>query len=118
MRGAGVFEARSVFGYYPRGDKGALVTTFYAQVRDRNADEIAFGGNFSGGGFPASAFVETRAIASPEQAIDALADALLAAPLEPGTRDTLIRYMGGQVTEEKVRGAAWLVLCSPEFQVN
>ena len=33
-------------------------------------------------------------------------------------REALIAYIGEQVTEEKLRGAAWLIMCSPEYQVN
>jgi hypothetical protein len=33
-------------------------------------------------------------------------------------RARVVSYMDGRVDEEKFRGAAWLILCSPDFQRN
>jgi hypothetical protein len=30
----------------------------------------------------------------------------------------VLEYMGATVTEEKLRGAAWLIMSAPEYQVN
>jgi hypothetical protein len=57
-------------------------------------------------------------IDTPEEAVDFLSDALLAAPLDPDVRARIVEYMDGRVDEEKFRGAAWLVMVSPDFQRN
>ena len=54
----------------------------------------------------------------PEEITDQLADLMLAAPLEPQTREKIIQYFRGKVDDERVRGAIWLILCSPEYQRN
>ena len=33
-------------------------------------------------------------------------------------RQIVLDYIGPRVDEQKLRGAAWLILCSPPYQVN
>jgi uncharacterized protein (DUF1800 family) len=119
MAGQEVYRPPSVFSFYAPGEKASLVTTYYVQKRDEVSASVAFGGGGSqGGSFDAAAFLSPHSVTTPEQAVDALADTLLTAPLAPDVRAEVLAFMNGEVTEAKVRGAAWLVLCSPDFQLN
>ena len=59
-----------------------------------------------------------RLSGAPEKAVDLLAALLLAAPLREEARAAIVDYVGGEVTVEKIRGAAWLILTTPESQRN
>lgn len=109
----------NVFSFYAPGDKEALATTFYVFSRDTTAADFAYNVSmFVSGVFDAEQFVERHAITSPVQCVDALSDALLTAELQPAVRAEILAYMGSEVTPVKVRGAAWLVMCAPDFQLN
>ncbi len=109
----------NVFSFYAPGDKEALATTFYVFARDTTAAELTYNVSMVVSGvFDAEQFVERHAVTSPERCVDALADALLTAELEPAVRTEILDYIGSEVTPAKVRGAAWLVMCSPDFQLN
>jgi uncharacterized protein (DUF1800 family) len=112
-----LYHPPSVFSFYRPGQKGDLVNTALATIRDVAADELV--SEYSAGVyFDVPDFVERHAIETPEQAVDALSDVLLAGPLQAEVRDEMIAYFGGQVTEEKLRGAIWLIICSPDYQRN
>lgn len=111
-----VYYPPSVFSFYLPGQKGGLTNTALVLLRDTAADELVRGHYDTY--FNASAIIRANKLKTPEQAVDFLSDALLAAPLQLDVRAEVVAYMGGQVTDEKFRGAAWLILCSPDFQRN
>jgi uncharacterized protein (DUF1800 family) len=110
-----VYYPPSVFSFYPPGNKGQLVNTALVTIRDRVADDIV--ANYGDTSFDVSSFLPKRTLTATE-ASDFIIDALLTAPPDPALRSKVITYFNGQVNEEKVRGAIWLVLCSPDFQRN
>jgi uncharacterized protein (DUF1800 family) len=117
--GQQIYYPPTVFSFYPPGQKIALVSTYFGLKRDEVAAEIMFNvSGFMTGVFDPDAFVRRRNARTPEQVVDALADAMLRDDLAPGVRDEVLAYMGGEVSPTKVRGAAWLLACSPDFQVN
>jgi uncharacterized protein (DUF1800 family) len=107
----------SVFSFYPPGQKSQLVNTDIATILDSAADEFVVNpwGDLY---FDVEEFVDRYDIETPEQAVDKLTDLLLAGPLQAEVRDEVIAYFGGQVTEEKLRGAIWLIVCSPDYHRN
>jgi uncharacterized protein (DUF1800 family) len=111
-----VYFPPSVFSFYLPGQKGGLVNTSLLLLRDTASDQLVSGHYDTY--FDAAALIRANKIRSPEQAVDYLSDALLAAPLQPEVRDEVLLYMGGSISEEKFRGATWLILCSPDFQRN
>jgi uncharacterized protein (DUF1800 family) len=112
-----VYYPPSVFSFYRPGAKGALVNTAQATIRDTIADQLV-SGYYDGTGFDAVKLIRKNHLTTPEQAVDFLSDALLTGPLDAPVRDRIVAYMDGRVDEEKFRGAAWLILCSPDFQRN
>lgn len=112
----------SVFSFYRPGQKAALVNAAYVAVRDQGLDIVV--------NYPADTYFDTDwnagrllrrqhfAIRRPQLIVDLLARDLLAAPLSAATRAAVLDYVGPEMTEEKLRGAAWLIMCSPEYQVN
>lgn len=106
----------SVFSFYRPGQKGSLVNTAQATIRDTVADQIVSG--YYDTNFNAVKLIRKNHLQTPEQMVDFLSDALLAAPLDPDVRARIVTYMDGRADEEKFRGAAWLVICSPDFQRN
>jgi uncharacterized protein (DUF1800 family) len=109
----------SVFSFYRPGQKGSMMNTAQATVHDVIAEEIANSQSQGYGAlWDAERMIADNDIGTPEQAVDLLVDRLLVGPVRPEVRTALIQYMGGQVTEEKFRGVAWLVLCSPDYQRN
>jgi uncharacterized protein (DUF1800 family) len=111
----------SVFAFYRPGQKRTLVNTALALVRDSIGDDLTNGYTHRGGrdtAFDAQKLIKNNRLRTPEQAVDFLADALLVAPMTPAARQIVVGYMEGRVDETKLRGAAWLIVCSPDFQRN
>lgn len=110
----------SVFSFYRPGKKAALLTASQVAYLDYFADDFVdtYSDDFTDATFDAGALIRDFNLKKPKKTVDFLADRLLAAPLETSTRQALVDYMGGRVTEEKVRGAVWLIITSPEFQLN
>jgi uncharacterized protein (DUF1800 family) len=111
----------SVFAFYRPGQKRTLVNTALALVRDSIGDELTNGyvdRNGRDTAFDARKLIKKNRLKTPEQAVDFLCDALLAAPMTPAARQIVVGYMEGRVDETKFRGAVWLIVCSPDFQRN
>ena len=100
----------------PPRQKGALVSTARVLVRDRVADEFARG--WWDTSFQPKKLMKKHKLDTPEKIVDWLGEKLLAAPLTDEVRSELIAYMGGEVSETKFSGVAWLIICSPDFQRN
>lgn len=121
LTGEYVFSAPSVFSFYRPGAKGSLVTAGYVVARDVSTDQLVNIPPDTGYDvyWDAQAMIRRHHLAQrPGRALDLLTQNLLAAPLSPETRAILLEYMGPTVTEEKLRGAAWLIMSAPEYQVN
>jgi hypothetical protein len=111
----------SVFSFYRPGAKQSLVNPALVAVRDQAADVIANGvtDDFFDTTWNARLFLRRyRLSGSPEKAVDTLAALLLAGPLRADARAAILDYVGVEVTVEKIRGAAWLILTAPEYQRN
>jgi uncharacterized protein (DUF1800 family) len=112
----------SVFSFYRPGYKDGLVNAHYVAVRDQATDALTSGrvDPYFDAFWDAGALMRRRRLVlhGPEKAVDVLAQDLLAAPLPATVRQVLLDYIGPRVTEEKLRGAAWLLMSSPEYQVN
>lgn len=106
----------SVFSFYPPGKRVTLVNTALVTIRDHSLDHFAEG--YWDTWFEANAHIKSHKLKTPEQVVDYLSDLLLTAPLSAGARNEVIAYMEGRVDEEKFRGAAWLIMCSPDYQRN
>lgn len=106
----------SVFSFYPPGQKDTLINAALLINRDRVADGIVY--NSYETSIDPQGLIRKHNLKNPEQAVDYLSDALISAPLQPEVRKKVIQYMKGRVDDEKFRGAAWLILCSPDFQRN
>jgi len=111
-----VYYPPSVFSFYPPGQKRQLVNTALVTYRDRGADELVTG--WWDTSFNAAALIKKNRLTTPEQTVDWLADALLVGPLSSEVRDQAVAYMDGRVDDVKFKGAAWLILVSPDFQRN
>ena len=111
-----VWYPPSVFSFYPPGQRASLLDTSTVIERDRMADEFVRATEETW--FDAAKLVKKNKLTTPEAVVDHLTEALIAAPLAPEVRAQVVSYMGGAVTEDKVRGAAWLLICSPDFQRN
>ena len=115
-----IYEPPSVFSFYRPGRKSALVNTALVVGRDSAAADVASNppGN-AVSSFDAAGLLERNHIQTADQALDFLSQNLLAAPLTPAVRQLIKNYLGdGQVTAEQFRGAAFLIMASPDFQVN
>lgn len=117
-----VYFPPSVFSFFRPGNKKALVNTALAITRDSVGDELTNGFTDENGyrdtAFSARDLIDQYHLTKPSLAVDFLSDSLLAAPLKPEVRRTIIEYIGTTVTETRFRGAAWLIICSPDFQLN
>jgi len=116
-----VYYPPSVFSFYRPGQKGALINAAYVATRDGGADIIANGyvDDFYDASWDAPGMIRRHHLSRrPALAVELLARDLLAAPLSASTRTVLLDYLGPEVTETGLRGAAWLLLCAPEYQVN
>ena len=116
-----VYYPPSVFSFYRPGQKGALVNAAFVATRDAGADVIANGyvDDFYDASWDAAGMIRRHRLAArPGLAVELLARELLAAPLSASTRQVVLDYLGPRVTEAGLRGAAWLLLCSPDYQVN
>lgn len=111
-----VYYPPSVFSFYPPGGKAALVNSANLTYRDRFADD--FVSWHTDTGFDAARLMRLNKITTPEQMVDYLATNLLAAPMADDVRSEILAYIGGRVDERRFRGAAWLVISSPDFQRN
>jgi uncharacterized protein (DUF1800 family) len=108
----------SVFSFYRPGQKGSMMNTAQATIHDVIAERLANSQSDGGTYWNAEKMLRDNNVSTPEQAVDLLLERLLVGPVGPEVRDAMVQYMGGQVTEEKFRGVAWLVLCSPDYQRN
>lgn len=111
----------SVFSFYRPGKKGALVTASQVTFIDNFADDLVdtyTNEQYTDAYFDAAAMIQVNHLVKSKKTVDFLADRLLAAPLEPETRKAVAQYMGKTVSAEKLRGAVWLILTSPEYQLN
>jgi len=115
-----VYYPPSVFSFYRPGKKGALVTASQVTFYDNFADDFVdtYTDEYTDTSFDAEALIRDHNFKKPKKVVKFLEDALLTAPLEPATRQAVVDYMGGRVTPEKVRGAVWLIMTSPDFQLN
>ena len=116
-----VYYPPSVFSFYRPGQKASLVNAAYVATRDAASDIIANGyvDDFYDASWDAPGMIRRyRLTRRPALAVELLARELLAAPLSASTRQVLLDYLGPRVSEQGLRGAAWLLLCSPEYQVN
>ncbi|MDX2169025.1 MAG: DUF1800 domain-containing protein [Deltaproteobacteria bacterium] len=116
-----VYYPPSVFSFYRPGQKSGLVNAAYVATRDAATDMLAAGYTddyFDAQWNAADLLRRQRLRARPQVAVELLARDLLAAPLDEATRQVVLDYLGPDVDEAKLRGAAWLILCSPDFQVN
>ncbi len=111
-----VYYPPSVFSFYPPGEKASLVNSANLTYRDRFADD--FVAWHTDTGFDAERLMKVAKLTTPEQVVDYLATNLLAAPLSDDVRAAILAYMAGRVDDRRFRGAAWLVICSPDFQRN
>lgn len=124
--GHAIYYPPSVFSFYSPGNKGALLDTAMVFERDEVSDELIRAikpdkddENENNDTYIVFAKLLGKLhVTTPDEAVDALSDLLLTAPLQAEVRTEIINYMAGQVTETKFRGAAWLILCSPDFQRN
>ena len=110
----------SVFSFYRPGKKGALVTASQVTFYDNFADDFVdtYTDDYTDTSFDAGAIIAAHNFKKPKKVVKFLEDALLTAPLQPETRQIVIDYFGGRITPEKLRGAVWLIMTSPEFQLN
>jgi uncharacterized protein (DUF1800 family) len=112
----------SVFSFYRPGKKGGIVTTSQVSYLDTFADDFVdtYTDEWYDASFNARQLMAQYKLKKPKKAVDFLADRLLAAPLDPQVRQAIIDYAGGRkkITEDKFRGAAWLIISSPDFQLN
>ena len=116
-----VYLPPSVFSFYRPGHKESLVNAGYVALRDQASDLLAssYTDDYFDATWNADSVIRRRALYTrPGAAVDFLADELLAAPLSAETRGVLLEYVGPRVTAEKLRGAAWLMLCSQDYQLN
>ena len=111
-----IYYPPSVFSFYPPGNKGTLVSTAYVLMREKMADEFVRGSEDTG--FDPAKLLKKGKLKSTDQAVDYLSDLLLAAPLQAEVRTEIINFMNDELTDEKLKGAVWLILCSPDFQRN
>ncbi len=110
----------SVFSFYRPGKKGALVTASQVVFLDQIAEDLidTYTDDYTDAEFSVRAILDNPKLKKPKKVVNYLGDRLLAAPLDASTKTALIEYFGGRITEEKVRGAIWLILTSPDFQRN
>jgi hypothetical protein len=114
-----VYHPPSVFSFYRPGAKASLVTTGLAIVRDTAFDELLLSDRLFGVSLvEVHQLIRDNGLDTPEKVVDFFADRLLTAPLQPEVRQEILDYMGGFVSDDRARSAVWLILCSPDFQVN
>ncbi len=109
----------SVFSFYRPGEKKTFVNTALVTYTDRHADRFVAG--WEDPPFDAETLIAKHRLDTPEKMVDRLTEMLLVAPLSPTVRNKILKYMTGHeepTGEEAFRGAAWLLLCSPDFQRN
>lgn len=121
LTGQLVYYPPTVFSFYRPGQKGSLVNAAYVATRDAASDMLANGytDDYFDASWDARDMIRRQRLGGrPSLAVDLLARDLLAAPLDTATRQIVLDYIGPRVDEQKLRGAAWLILCSPPYQVN
>jgi len=111
-----VYYPPSVFSFYPPGRKATLVNSANLTYRDRFSDDFVAWNSDTG--FDAGKLIRVNHLTTPDLIVDFLGNALLAAPISSDVRAELMTYMEGRADQEKLRGAAWLLICSPDFQRN
>ena len=104
----------SVFSFYPPGQKRQLINSATVTYRDRGADELSAA--WWSVKWDANAIVQKQKLTTPDLAVDWLSDALLVGPLQADVRQRIVDYFEGQVNQWKFRGAAWLIMTSPDYQ--
>jgi len=104
----------SVFSFYPPGQKRQLINSATVTYRDRGADELSAA--WWSVKWDANAIVQKQKLTTPDLAVDWLSDALLVGPLQADVRQRVVDYFEGQVNQWKFRGAAWLIMTSPDYQ--
>jgi uncharacterized protein (DUF1800 family) len=109
-----IYFPPSVFSFYPPGRKINLVNTALVTYRDQAANAFVVDSSL----INFSALLSANKLTTPELVVDYLSDALLTAPLDSSVRSRILTYMNGSISVSKVKGAAWLLLCSPDFQRN
>jgi uncharacterized protein (DUF1800 family) len=109
-----IYFPPSVFSFYPPGRKINLVNTALVTYRDQAANAFVVDGSLTN----FSTLLSANKLTTPELVVDYLSDALLTAPLDSSVRSRILTYMNGSISVSKVKGAAWLLLCSPDFQRN
>jgi len=111
-----IYYPPSVFSFYPPGQKGVLLNTAMVFQRDEVADEFTRASHDTW--LDVSKLRKAGKFKTSDAAVDYISDALLTAPLQTEYRTEVLNYMNGEITDDKVKGAVWLILCSPDFQVN
>ncbi len=109
-----IYYPPSVFSFYPPGRKVNLVNTALVTYRDQAANAFVVDSSLTN----FSTLLSANNLTTPELVVDYLSDALLTAPLDSSVRSRILTYMNGSISVSKVKGAAWLLLCSPDFQRN
>jgi uncharacterized protein (DUF1800 family) len=109
-----VYYPPSIFSFYPPGQRRQLVNTATVTYRDKGADELSAA--WWSTKWDAAALIKKHRLSTPAQAVDFLSDALLAAPLQPDVRQRAVDYFEGNLNSWKFRGAAWLIMTSPDYQ--
>jgi uncharacterized protein (DUF1800 family) len=111
-----IYYPPSVFSFYPPGQKRTLINTALLTYRDRSADSFVAG--FTDTKIDAPTLIKNYHLTTPDTVADFLGATLLTSALQPALRQEVLTYMAGTVTERKLRGAIWLVMCSADFQRN
>ncbi len=113
-----IYFPPSVFSFYPPGQKKNLVNTALTTYRDQAANTFVTKSISGVLLIDFAKLASQNALTTPTLAVDFFSDALLCAPLDATVRSQIISYMAGSVSTTKLKGAAWLILCSPDFQRN
>lgn len=106
----------TVFSFYRPGHKDTLLNTATVTYRDKAADDFVSG--WSDTFFKPKTLKKKFGLNTPDKLMDWLEMNMLAASMSPELRSQVLAYMNGRIDDTTIRGAVWLVLCSPEFQRN
>ena len=109
----------SVFSYYRPGMKAALLNTAYVLARDQASSEMLspwFDRHDMDVRIPWWKLRFQQGVTTPEAAVAWFEDWMLVAPMEASTRALVLEYLDGSTATTRLRGAAWLVATSPDYQ--
>jgi len=109
-----IYYPPSIFSFYPPGQRRQLVNTATVTYRDKGADELAAA--WWSTKWDAASLIKKNKLTTPDQAVDWLAGALLSGPLQPEVRERVLDYFEGNLSTWKFRGAAWLIMTTPDYQ--